>query len=150
MLEDCLRRVGEGFEVLSGFLLETEDPENLGSPRSPLRAGDEGRGGICEATTSLEPDGAGAKAVTEWVENTELEGPAIDSPGGSQQLAAPLGGGELDRAGPRQSRRPIAELRSNCAERSRGSEVHKAEARAPSGLLPPAGGRRGLGRHPSA
>ena len=40
---------------------------------------------------------------------------------------------------PRQSRRPIAELRSNCAERSRGSEVHKAEARAPSGLLPPAG-----------
>ena len=54
------------------------------------------------------------------------------------------------RAGPRQSRRPIAELRSNCAERSRGSEVHKAEARAPSGLLPPAGWRRGLGRHPSA
>ena len=44
----------------------------------------------------------------------------------------------------------IAELRSNCAERSRGSEVHKAEARAPSGLLPPAGWRRGLGRHPSA
>ena len=44
----------------------------------------------------------------------------------------------LDRAGPRQSRRPIAELRSNCAERSRGSEGHKAEARAPSGLLPPA------------
>ena len=43
-----------------------------------------------------------------------------------------------------------SELRSNCAERSRGSEVHKAEARAPSGLLPPAGWRRGLGRHPSA
>ena len=38
-----------------------------------------------------------------------------------------------DKAGGR-----IAELRSNCAERSRGSEVHKAEARAPSGLLPPA------------
>ena len=92
---DCLRRVGECFEVLSGFLLETEDPENLGSP-SPLRAGDEVRGGICEATTSLEPDGAGAKAVTELVENTELEGPAIDSPVGSQQLAAPLGGGELE------------------------------------------------------
>ena len=81
--------------MLSGFLLETEDPENLGSPRSPLRAGDEVRGGICEATTSLEPDGAGAKAVTELVENTELEGPAIDSPVGSQQLAAPLGGGAL-------------------------------------------------------
>ena len=82
--------------MLSGFLLETEDPESLGSPKSPLRAGDEVRGGICEATTSLEPDGAGAKAVTEWVENTELEGPAIDSPVGSQQLAAPLGGGELE------------------------------------------------------
>ena len=27
---------------------------------------------------------------------TELEGPAIDSPVGSQQLAAPLGGGELE------------------------------------------------------
>ena len=79
-----------------GFLLETEDPESLGSPRSPLRAGDEVRGGICEATTSLEPDGAGAKAVTELVENTELEGSAIDSPVGSQQLAAPLGGGELE------------------------------------------------------
>ena len=63
MLDDCLRRVGECFEVLSGFLRETEDPESLGSPRSPLRAGDEVRGGICEATTSLEPDGAGAKAV---------------------------------------------------------------------------------------
>ena len=102
MLEDCLRRVGECFEVLSGFLLETEDPENLGSPGSPLRAGDEVRGGICEATTFLEPDGAGAKAVTEWVENTELEGPAIDSPVGSQQLAAPLGGGELSVPRPRE------------------------------------------------
>ena len=60
------------------------------------------------------------------------------------------GKGIRTRAGPRQSRRPIAELRSNCAERSRGSEVHKAEARASSGLLPPAGWRRGLGRHPSA
>ena len=29
MLDDCLRRVGECFEVLSGFLLETEDPEKV-------------------------------------------------------------------------------------------------------------------------
>ena len=44
----------------------------------------------------------------------------------------------------------IAELRSNCAERSRGSEVHKAEARAPSGLLPraPDGDEVSVGTRP--
>ena len=42
----------------------------------------------------------------------------------------------------------------SCAQIARNeaevAKCTKAEARAPSGLLPPAGWRRGLGRHPSA
>ena len=104
--------------------------QGSGEPRiaeKPLRAGDEVRGGICEATTSLEPDGAGAKAVTELVENTELEGPEIDSPVGSQQLAAPLGGGALSSpasSGTRRRGLRFSSLRISTAS-IRGSSVFR-------------------------